>query len=314
MKRLFAMILSVILLGSFGAAHADERLFPFYDAALNLLFETDNVTLTGEAEFSLEGERFKTANLECVQDGANSLLRWELKTPRMEGNLSYDRETGYTVIANGEKVFVMEAVYPGVYKTGSSFKQNTILRDSIQMDLMKDLLRMLVRDAENLVGEKAVTVTQDDKGGQQLHLQIGGEITEEYIHEILNTFLNLAYQAMARRYFFIDYDLMRDQYMFSLSDYFTTTRGILYTTRYISLRQADLTVDLNSEGLLDRASGELSLYLYTVRDGSLRLDIPFRINTSAWGTSHVDRFDPAAYNVVLAEGYSDLSDLEEDPE
>ena len=311
MKKLFAIILSVVLLLSAGLAHADERLLPFCDAAVNLLLGTDNVTLTGEAEFSLEGERFKTAKLECVQDGANSLLRWDLLTPRMEAGLTYDRQTGYTVIANGEKIYVMEAIYPGVYKTGTSFAQHTVLRDSIQMDLMTDLLRMLAGEAETLLGEKAVTVTQEEKGGLQLRIQVGEEETEGYVPEILNTTLNLFYQAIARRYFFLDYDLMRDQYMFSLSSYYTVTQGILYTTRYVSLRQADLTVDLDGEGRLQQASGQLSLDLYTVRDGALRLDVPFRLDASAWDTSHVDRFDPEAYGVVLAEGYSDLSEIEE---
>ena len=116
MKRMIAGLLILALTLISAGAPAETPVRMMYDSVFNLLFDTNNVTLTGHAEFSLDGERFKTADARYVQDGVNSLWDWKLKSPRRDGS---ERESGYTVIANGEKVYVMEVFYPGMYKTGS---------------------------------------------------------------------------------------------------------------------------------------------------------------------------------------------------
>ena len=135
MKRFAATILSIILILSLTmTALADSSTDLFYDSVMELLFQTNNVTLNGQAEFLLDGERFKTAELRYIQDYTNSLYQLNLHTPRRNGSQSPDRESGYTIIANGEKVYVMEVIYPGVYKTGTTYAQSTILRKSVQVN------------------------------------------------------------------------------------------------------------------------------------------------------------------------------------
>ena len=56
-----ALLVSVCL-----SASADGRLLRLVEAGNALLFETENVTLTGHAEFRLDGERFKTADAETA--------------------------------------------------------------------------------------------------------------------------------------------------------------------------------------------------------------------------------------------------------
>ena len=64
MKRLFAMFLTLILLLAFAcSALADGIIAPLVESAQILLFDTENVTLSGHADFSLNGERFKTADI-----------------------------------------------------------------------------------------------------------------------------------------------------------------------------------------------------------------------------------------------------------
>ena len=187
-----------------------------YDSIFNLLFDTNNVTLTGNAEFSLDGERFKTADAKYIQDGTNSLWQWKLLTPRKDGT---EREGGYTIIANGEKVYVMEAFYPGVYKTGSTAESDTIMRRSVQLNLLRDLLRILTDQSDTLLGENAITSDSDDTG-MTVHIQAGKDVPE-----LVNTALNMTVQFVARRYFDTDYDQISERFMAPMENYITVTQG-----------------------------------------------------------------------------------------
>lgn len=280
-------------------ALADHSLDLFYDAALDLLLDTQNVTLNGHAEFSLDGERFKTADLCYVQDDVNSLLQLNLLTPARNGIRKPDRESGYTVIANGENVYVMEVIYPGVYKTGSGHAQSTVLRKTVQMNLMTDVIRLLADQADTLPGADAITVQPGETGGKELRMKLG-----EDAPDLVNTALNLVYQFAAKRYFEMDYDQLSEWAMAPMENAITVMQGILWNTKSISLKQADVSAVMNDAGRLEQIKGALSLYLNTGRDGTRQLDISFRLDVSDFGGSHVDRFDPETYGVRLADGYS----------
>ena len=131
MKKRIAALLALLLMLTAAGALAENEAELFCDAAERLLFNTNNVTLTGTAEFFLDGERFKSAGLTLVRDYENSLLQLDLSTPRRDGSGRPDRETGYTVIANGANLYVMEKFYPGLFKTGSNYTRSTVLRKSV---------------------------------------------------------------------------------------------------------------------------------------------------------------------------------------
>ena len=293
MKRFAATVLSIILILSLTmTALADSSTDLFYDSVMELLFQTNNVTLNGQAEFLLDGERFKTAELRYIQDYTNSLYQLNLHTPRRNGSQSPDRESGYTIIANGEKVYVMEVIYPGVYKTGTTYAQSTILRKSVQLNLMTELVRMLAGQADTLPGDQAVTVQPDGQGGKELHITLG-----EDVPEIVNTVLNVFYQFAAKRYFETDYDYVSEQDMGLMEHYLTVTEGILRTTKHISLKQAHITMQVNGHGQTEQIKGDVSLFLNTGRDGTRQLDFTFSLNVSDLDSSHVDKFDPSEYGV-----------------
>ena len=87
MKKWIALLLSALLAFTvLVTALAENQLRFFYDATTRLLFETSNVTLTGHAEFSLDGKRFKTADLNYIQDYTNSYYKLKLLTPRRDGS------------------------------------------------------------------------------------------------------------------------------------------------------------------------------------------------------------------------------------
>ena len=85
------------------AAENEKPLTDLCESAFELLFRTSNVTIKGEASFSLDGNWFKTAKAEYIQDGDRSFWELKLSSPKMDGTV---RENGYTIIADGSKVYV----------------------------------------------------------------------------------------------------------------------------------------------------------------------------------------------------------------
>lgn len=293
MKRAIVFAVTVLMaLTVFPGALAETPARQVYDTVFSLLFDTNNVTLTGHAEFSLDGVRFKTADAKYVQDGVNSLWEWKLLTPRRDGT---EREGGYTVIANGEYIYVMEVFYPGIYKTGTNAKSDTILRRSVQLNLLQDFLRILADQSNTLLGENAARVVQNDSSDLEIHIQVGSDVPE-----IVNTALNMTVQFAAKRYFDTDYDYVSEMYMGDMDNYITVTQGILGSTYYMSLREADVTIRRDADGHLAFVNGSLSITLDTENNGARVLDVAFQLNGSDYGESRVKDFDPADYGVKLA--------------
>ena len=298
MKRMIALAVTILMIFASVSAQGETPLRLMYDSIFSLLFDTDNVTLAGHAEFFLDGDRFKTADAKYIQDGNSSFWEWILHTPRRDGS---ERESGYTVIANGEKVYVMETYYPGVYKTGTTADSRTILRSSVQLNLLRDMLRILADQSDELLGESAVQTVKTDASGMEVRLQSGGDVPE-----IVNTVLNMTFQFAAKRYFFMDYDYISERYMGSMDHYITVTQGILGSTYYIGLDSADFTIKRDSVGNFESVNGELSFALNTEADGLRILRIAFRLDASDRGVSSVKRFDPDDYGVSMADGAMDL--------
>ena len=293
MKKVIAVIAALAVFMIAANACAETPVRAMYDSIFNLLFNTSNVTLTGHAEFSLNGERFKTADAKYIQDGASSFWDWKLRTPRKDGS---EREGGYTVIANGEQVYVMEAFYPGVYKTGTTNESSTILRRSVQLNLLRDLLRILSDQADTLLGKNAV-VSRSDETGMTVQIR-----ADKDVPEIVNTALNMTAQFVAKRYFDTDYDQISDRFMPPMDSYVTVTQAILGSTWYMSLNQADVTLKRDADGNFESAEGEAVIQLYTEENAIRMLEIVFRLDASDRGASRVAPFNPADFGVEPANG------------
>lgn len=126
---LFSICLVMILAFS---ALAEGALATLYNAGTALLFDTSNVTLTAHAEFTYDAQHFKTFDGKYVQDGENSLMQVTMTTPTRNGDSS---KSGYTVIANGEKVYErhmdtqVEKFSPLHAKASSSVLSNEAMRE-----------------------------------------------------------------------------------------------------------------------------------------------------------------------------------------
>ena len=115
-KKILAFVSLLLVLTLAAAcclsASSEGNILRVINAGRELLFETENVTVSGHAEFTLDGELFKTADILYQQDSTYSLWQLGLITPRPGRE---DKKSGFTIIANGEKIYIMEVMSPGLY-------------------------------------------------------------------------------------------------------------------------------------------------------------------------------------------------------
>ena len=294
-----ALLLAIIALS---CALAEGTLSTLIGIGETLLFDTDNVTITGSAEFKLDGKRFKTAEIAYVQDGCNSFWQEKLKTPRL---LRSDSETGFTVIANEGSVFVMEPYTPGVYRTGYAYEHDTLLRDTLESRLLLSFIRNTAS-----IAEPALHITRED--GEIRIIAAEGETPA-----IMNDVLLMAARFVGKRLFGYEYDKMTSAEYYL--GYWTETREIFYMTESCRLRSGAVSFSLDDTGRLTGAKGTASIELnYTDYDTDLTdddevidmqyvrgrhhlLEISFDITVGEYGTSSVKAFDPEEYQVVRQE-------------
>ena len=271
------------------AAFANDTAVELYDSAATLLFNHDNLTLSVTADFSLDGTWFKTAEATLKQNGDRTYRKLHLRSPKKDGS---ERENGYTIVTEGNDLYLMEDFTPGVFRTGVIGDRASILRNTIESQQLIDLGRGLASQADLLLGKDAVTRTAD--GAYSIRF---GDNTSE----LANAVLNQAAMFAAKRYFDFDYDLFNVGPNYStISNYGTTTQGILYCTQGISVRKAEISVKKNESGVPVHAEGSIGLYLETSEEGVRQLDITFKADVTDIGNTMLRKFDPKEYGVVIA--------------
>ena len=291
LKKILCAFLALMLLFSLSCSTLAEGVAaPLVGAVRTLLFETYNATLTGKAEFSLNGERFKTAEILYKQAGENSHWQLDLSTPRLYRG---DQKTGFTIIANGQKIFVMERFYPGTYSEGTDQPNDTLIRQSTRADLLFSLLLSVADQAEALLPEGAVSVAESGSG-REIRLVL----SEETVPPVMNTSLNLLADFILRRFMGINYDSVRESNQVLLENCNTVTRGILYTTDSFVLGDTSVTVTEDSAGRITGASGTVTALLNSEELSRAPLEISFDLAVSDYGLTAVRPFVPEDFGVV----------------
>ena len=290
-KRVFLCVflaVAMLFVGCFAQAAGVAR--QLVDAGVSLLFSVDNVTLNGHADFYLNGERFKTANVVYKQAGTDSYWDLDLLTPRV---FRKDQETGYIIIANGEKLFVMERFYPGTYNDGSDWPCETLVRRSVRSDTLVSMARVLADQLEILLPQGAFTVTDTAGGGQEISVKLD----RPSVPDIVNPFLNLGVDFALKRFMGIDFDRQSSGLF---EDYETVTQGILFTTTSFELGEASFTAELDEQGRLRHTAGTVTALLSSAETAETPLKIDFELDVTDYGSTFVRLFDPAEYDVVPA--------------
>ena len=282
---LMAMMLALIVCFSV-LAESSTPAAELYDALVKTLFYTDNVTLTGTAKFSLDGVWFKTAEITLKQDGNRTLRELVLRGPRRDGTV---QKNGYTIVTDGTALYLMEAVAPGVYRTGGTTEHTSLIRRSVETEQLIGLGRALFAHADLLLGADTLTVTPEG--------DIRFEIKEN-VPDLLNAVVNNIYQFAARRYFDEDYDHSATDNNARIDVYETVAHGILYTAQSVTLKQAAVTLKRDANGMPQYLEGDIALNVETCAEGVRQVDVSFQVNVKDTGKTKVKRFDPNDFGVI----------------
>ena len=290
MKKLAILIAAVLLvLIVCAAAFANDTAVELYNSTAVLLFDHNNMTMNASVEFSLDGQWFKTADITMKQDGDRSYHKLHLRSPKKDGT---ERENGYTIVTEGYSLYLMEDFTPGIYRCGMVGERSAALRNSVESQQLIDLGRALISQADLVLGKDAITKTAD----RMFRIKL-----DEHTPDLVNGVLNEAIRFAAKRYFNFNYDqFAADDTYSAISNYGTTTQGILYCMRGVKVRNIEITVETDENGYPAHAEGTVSLAMEMAEEGTRLLDITFTAGTSDIGNTMLKKFDPKDYNVTLA--------------
>ena len=295
-KKILAF-LSVLLVFSLVAvcclsASSEGNLLRIFDAGKTLLFDTENVTVSGHAEFTLDGERFKTADILYKQDSTYSHWQLDLLTPRPDAE---DRETGYTIIANGEKIIIMEKYNPGFYTVAYDEPSRSLLRQSAASDLLVTMAYALADPIEGLLPEGAMAVSET-AGGTEVQITL----TQDTAPAMLNPLMNSALQFALRRFMGVDFDHIADWGVGPFDSYPTVTQSVICTTSSYLLGDTSVTVVLDENGRLASVRGTVNVILSSRHERQRTVTVTFNLSVSDYGKTYVRTFDADAFGVVPA--------------
>jgi len=193
MKRKCVMLLSLLLAIVFAfSALAEDAWTELYGMGYDLLLNTDNVTIEASAEFTYDGQLFKTFQGSYVQDGYNSKMDVALTTPLRNGG-TY---TGsYCVVANGDQVYEMRSDVPGEYLPLKKPAANTVLSNDGMTALLTQLGGVAAQVA--VIGLHDAAEVIQAKSRTDYHISLTAEKTPE----ILNRALTMAAKEIIGEYF-----------------------------------------------------------------------------------------------------------------
>ena len=295
MRRMGTILLALLLACCVClSAAAESELQPLADQAVKLMLDTDNVTIKAHADFYLNGERFKTADVLYIQDGTYSHWQLDLLTPR---RLREDRETGFTVIANGSGYYIMERYHPGTYKSGADIEQNAIMRRTAEADALASLAGSLAAAAEQQLPDGALKVTREANGETEYAL----ELKEDEIPFLLNASMNLYVEFAIHRFLGVDYDEVYPDSPWDFENYGTITNAIVRGTRAFVISDTSGKIRTDAEGRLTDLNGTVTAKLDMNERNPYVLEIRFDAAVSDYGTSRVSTFDPEDFSVIPAE-------------
>ena len=291
MKRICTALAALVLcLTLVSNALAEGIMADLFAVGRNLIFATENVTINGKATFALEGIPFREADIQYCQDGVNSLYDLTLINPK-NGVVN-----GYTIIANGEDVYVMEKYITGFYRSGTCDPQSTLVRRTTLLENLLNLAELLSGQMELALGD-AITAAETDTG-RTIRICLSGAQMEG----LVDTGLNLAAEYIAQRYFEnVSFDRRYDEdgrYPQHRASYISTASYLLDTTEHYDLNALDVSVSLDKDNRVTGVQGKATLYAVDYDAVSRKLDITLDLALSDYGSTKVDTFDPDAYNVV----------------
>lgn len=197
-KRLLTLLIALILCTVIAfAALAEGMLLTIWNAGSKLIFDTDNVSLTGHAAFTYDGELFKTFDGRYLQDGMKSYMQVTLDTPMEDGSVY---SGGYTVVAEDDTAYAIESNRPRLYSRQTTLAEPSILTNTIMRDSLMRFAGLLLDLMEDRM-QGVITQENTDSGTlYRIHLKKGEA------PEMADAALTLLMHLVGREYFYIDPD------------------------------------------------------------------------------------------------------------
>ena len=297
MRRKILAFFSALLFFTLEAGYclsvtAENHLYHIFNAGKTLLFDIENVTVSGHADFHLDGVLFKTADILYKQDSNYSHWQLDLITPRPGRE---NQKSGYTIIANGEKIYIMEAYTPGIYSIAYDQPCTALVRRSVSSDLVVSMAYAMADPIEALLPENAFSVSDTREG-----TEIQFTVTQETAPGLLNPLLNLVLQFGLRRFLGVDPDRISDWETGSFENYLTATEGIIHTTSSYLLGNTSVTVGMDTKGRLTSIRGNVCMILDSLKEPERTLTVTFDVSVSDYGTTYVRTFDADEFGVIPA--------------
>lgn len=155
MKKLMVWLMLLALAVS--GACAENAYTDAFDSMKALVFDTQNVTVTLNAEFKVDGEVFKVLRGEYRQDDYDSFLEVMLDTPYGGGEVYTG---GYTVIGNNDRAYARDTYFGNYFTVTSTEPANTLLTKTSSLNaaslLMESVLSMLSEEGVKAADGKTV--------------------------------------------------------------------------------------------------------------------------------------------------------------
>lgn len=290
MKKTVFTILTALAVLALAFALADSSpLTELYLAEESLLFDTANVTMTGHAAFSIDGDLFKIADLTHIQDGTSSMRDWRVQSPNGFGDMT---ENGYTVATTGGNIYAAESFNCGNtlhYFVDESLQRTSILRHTVSSETVVGLARALFT-ADPALGICSYEQTDE---GRVIHVLVREGETPEVMQQLLNIVLQYGISRYTT-YSFCESDTIigRGEYFY----YGSPCIGLVYCLESIRLKELDLRALLDEQGHLLSMSAEASFQLKQKGQAvTNEIKLSLTQEAKAWGTSSVSE-DFETYN------------------
>ena len=308
-RTLFCMLLALV----FGIAPAMTvraesvekagLLVSLYQAGTDLLVSCSNLTVSGTADFFLEGESFKHAEGLFAQEGWTSYRQIELQSPRRDGSI---RENGYAVTDWGGYGYSVEYYLERTQtKPILNAPKEHALRDTVENRMLLSMGQGIAAVLDDLWADK---VTAEAQGAVT---RISLSVEEADFPILAKAGLNLAWQAAVHHFYELSYEDMNLEGYANPEDYLTLWEGIRYSAREWNPLMLQISAELDEEGRLISMTGTAGIQLICRNDTVREMEVKFSMTGRDFGTTRVEELIPEKY-YVTDESWMDASgnDLE----
>lgn len=204
MKKLLVLLtILVMTLTTPLYASAQSDIGRMANAASALLFETENMTVKGNAQFRMDGTLFKRLDLLYIQNIRDHRQQIELYTPRADGS---EKKGGYSVTLIGTDLTVEESANGMIPVTTKHYDDHgdiiPAVRRTAYLDSLADLVCAVMNGIETALPSGSVLVNDMEDGGTGIRVTLKkGESPA-----VLDSLLTLMAQYAVRRYKKVDPD------------------------------------------------------------------------------------------------------------